>query len=72
MQFLGKFAGTVPLSKEQWLITVSIGFVSLFIAVVVKLIPVPKNQTVCGSSSHGESESPQANGYQVIPSEPEI
>lgn len=71
VQFLGKFAGTVPLSKEQWLITVSIGFVSLFVAVLIKFIPVPKeDQTVGGSSSPGESESPQANGYQVIPSEP--
>jgi Ca2+-transporting ATPase len=43
VQFLGKFANTVPLTKEQWLITVSIGFVSLPIAALVKLIPVPEN-----------------------------
>jgi len=43
VQFLGKFANTVPLTKEQWLITVSIGFVSLPIAALVKFIPVPKN-----------------------------
>jgi Ca2+-transporting ATPase len=43
VQFLGKFANTVPLTKEQWLITVSIGFVSLPIAALVKSIPVPEN-----------------------------
>jgi Ca2+-transporting ATPase len=42
VQFLGKFANTVPLTKEQWLITVSIGFVSLPIAALIKLIPVPE------------------------------
>jgi Ca2+-transporting ATPase len=46
VQFLGKFANTVPLTKEQWLITVSIGFVSLPIAALVKLIPVPENVTL--------------------------
>ncbi len=49
VQFLGKFAHTVPLSKEQWLITVSIGFMSLPIAAIVKLIPVPESSS--GASS---------------------
>lgn len=42
VEFLGKFAGTVPLNVNQWIITVGIGFVSLFVAVIVKFIPVPK------------------------------
>jgi Ca2+-transporting ATPase len=42
VEFLGKFASTVPLTKEQWLVTVSIGFMSLPIGAIVKLIPVPK------------------------------
>jgi len=42
VQVLGKFAGTVPLNQEQWLITVGIGFVSLFVAVIVKFIPTPQ------------------------------
>jgi len=58
VQFLGKFANTVPLTKEQWLMTVSIGFVSLPIAALVKLIPVPKNFTLVSvresSNSGGE------------------
>eukprot|EP00249_Psilotum_nudum_P020710 c27815_g1_i1 orf=255-3401(+) len=41
VEFLGKLANTVPLSKEQWLISVLIGFCSLFVAFIVKLIPVP-------------------------------
>lgn len=58
VQFLGKFANTVPLTKEQWLMTVSIGFVSLPIAALVKLIPVPQNFTLVSvqesSNSGGE------------------
>ncbi|KAM1877664.1 hypothetical protein ACFX14_039734 [Malus domestica] len=40
VEFLGKFAQTVPLSWELWLTSVLIGAVSLLVAVVVKFIPV--------------------------------
>lgn len=60
VQFLGKFSGTTPLNKEQWMITVGIGFVSLFVAVIVKLIPLPKAPMF----------SSPPRGYQQIPSEP--
>ena len=40
VEFLGKFAQTVPLSWELWLTSVLIGAVSLLVAVVLKFIPV--------------------------------
>jgi cytochrome c biogenesis protein CcdA len=58
VQFLGKFANTVPLNKEQWLITVFIGFMSLPIAAIVKLIPVPKKKRVSD-----ETQPLLANGH---------
>eukprot|EP00250_Pteridium_aquilinum_P007109 c16899_g1_i1 orf=599-3622(-) len=41
VEFLGAFASTVPLSAELWGISIFLGFCSLFVAMVVKLIPVP-------------------------------
>ena len=67
---MGKYAGTVPLNKEQWLITVGIGFVSLFIAVIVKLIPTPEAPMFGGDSRTNNPDYIQVNGYQVVPSEP--
>lgn len=60
VQFLGKFANTVPLNKEQWLITVFIGFLSLPIAAIVKLIPVPKKKRVSP-----ETQPLLANGHDL-------
>ncbi|CAN7011596.1 unnamed protein product [Brassica rapa subsp. trilocularis] len=40
--FLGEFAHTVPLSWQLWLASIVIGLVSWPLAVVGKLIPVPK------------------------------
>ncbi|KAI5070304.1 hypothetical protein GOP47_0014647 [Adiantum capillus-veneris] len=42
VQFLNKFASTVKLSWQYWLISIAIGFVSWPIAFLVKFIPVPK------------------------------
>lgn len=42
VEFLGKFAKTVPLTWNLWLIAVGIGIVSWPLAVLGKLIPVPK------------------------------
>lgn len=69
VQFLGKFAGTVPLNKEQWMITVGIGSISLFVAVIVKFIPVPK-APMFGGTSRSDPDYIDVNGYQVVPSEP--
>ena len=40
VQFLGDFANTTPLTSNQWLTTILIGFLSMPIAVVIKMIPV--------------------------------
>ncbi|XP_022753448.1 calcium-transporting ATPase 10, plasma membrane-type isoform X2 [Durio zibethinus] len=42
VEFLGKFAKTVQLNWELWLISIAIGFVSWPLAFLGKLIPVPK------------------------------
>ncbi|KAI6689764.1 hypothetical protein NL676_026592 [Syzygium grande] len=42
VEFLGKFAKTVKLSWNMWLVAVGIGIVSWPLAVLGKLIPVPK------------------------------
>ncbi|KAL5549596.1 hypothetical protein UlMin_004827 [Ulmus minor] len=42
IQFLGKFTTTVKLNWKHWLISVVIGFISWPLAVLGKLIPVPK------------------------------
>ncbi|XP_035539232.1 calcium-transporting ATPase 9, plasma membrane-type-like isoform X1 [Juglans regia] len=42
IEFLGKFTSTVKLSGKQWLITIGIGLVSWPLAMVGKLIPVPR------------------------------
>ncbi|XP_073158558.1 calcium-transporting ATPase 10, plasma membrane-type-like [Henckelia pumila] len=40
--FLGKFASTIRLSWQLWLVSIAIGFVSWPLAIVGKLIPVPE------------------------------
>ncbi|KAI4335340.1 hypothetical protein L6164_013994 [Bauhinia variegata] len=42
IEFLGKFTSTVRLNWKQWIICVVIGFISWPLAVLGKLIPVPK------------------------------
>ncbi|MED6216509.1 Calcium-transporting ATPase 10, plasma membrane-type [Stylosanthes scabra] len=44
IELLGKFTKTVKLTWQQWLICVIIGFISWPLAVIGKLIPVPKKQ----------------------------
>lgn len=58
VEFLGKFAETVPLNLKLWLISVGIGSGSLVLAAVVKLIPVPSPRRV----SEQSDESHQTNG----------
>ncbi|KAG5609411.1 hypothetical protein H5410_020692 [Solanum commersonii] len=58
VEFLGTFASTTPLSWQLWLLSVSIGAVSLIVAVILKLIPV---------------ETPkQHDGYDPLPGGPEL
>ncbi|CAA0816574.1 Putative calcium-transporting ATPase 11- plasma membrane-type [Striga hermonthica] len=63
VQFLGKFANTVPLSRELWLVSVSIGAASLVVGTVLKWLPVSmKNTRVI---THHD-------GYEPLPSGPEL
>lgn len=40
VQFLGDFANTIPLSSSHWFVCIFLGFLSMPIAAMVKLIPV--------------------------------
>lgn len=40
IQFLGDFANTIPLTFKQWIACISIGFIGMPIAAIVKMIPV--------------------------------
>lgn len=57
--FLGKFASTTPLTLQQWGITVGIGAVSMIVAVIVKVIPVPEEKIVTGFSQANGSSHPE-------------
>jgi Ca2+-transporting ATPase len=60
VEFLGTFASTVPLSWQMWLLCIVIGAVSMPIAVVLKCIPV-------------ERENPKHHdGYDALPSGPDL
>lgn len=43
IEFLGTFANTTPLSLQQWLVSVLLGFLGMPIAAALKLIPVGSN-----------------------------
>lgn len=45
VEFLGKFASTIPLTLREWGLCILIGFFSMPIAVLVKYIPVNKETT---------------------------
>lgn len=40
IQFLGDFANTTPLTLNQWIACIFIGFIGMPIAAIVKMIPV--------------------------------
>nr|GMC54333.1 calcium-transporting ATPase 1, chloroplastic [Ipomoea batatas] len=40
VEFLGTFANTIPLTKQQWFASVAIGFLSMPVAAAIKMIPV--------------------------------
>ncbi|CAD6268967.1 unnamed protein product [Miscanthus lutarioriparius] len=60
IEFLGTFASTVPLSWQLWLVSISLGSISLIVGVILKCIPV---------KSDGIRASP--NGYAPLPSGPD-
>ncbi|XP_068662451.1 putative calcium-transporting ATPase 11, plasma membrane-type [Aristolochia californica] len=59
VQFLGTFANTVPLSWQLWLLSIGIGFLSMFVAIGLKFIPV-------------EAVKQSHDGYEPLPSGPEL
>lgn len=40
VEFLGTFANTTPLTKQQWFLSVSLGFLGMPIAAALKMVPV--------------------------------
>ncbi|XVE98924.1 hypothetical protein REPUB_Repub03eG0150700 [Reevesia pubescens] len=62
VEFLGKFAKTVQLNWKLWLVSIAIGFVGWPLALLGKLIPVPKtpvsklfSRMFCGGSNRSKS-----------------
>ncbi|XP_051144239.1 putative calcium-transporting ATPase 11, plasma membrane-type [Andrographis paniculata] len=60
VELLGKFASTVPLSRELWAVSVLTGAVSLIIGVVLKCVPVSMWKT----RTH--------DGYEALASGPDL
>lgn len=46
VQFLGTFACTVPLNLKLWLFSVLVGSTSMFIATLLKCIPVKRDVSI--------------------------
>lgn len=61
VEFLCKFAGTVPLSGKLWVVSVLIGAIGLVVGAVLKCIPVPNIEI----SKHHD-------GYEPLPSGPDL
>ncbi|KAE8673598.1 Calcium-transporting ATPase 8, plasma membrane-type [Hibiscus syriacus] len=72
VEFLGKFAKTVQLSWQLWLVSIAIGFISWPLALIGKFIPVPetsvskyfsrmfkcrRNENLSGSQKHDDSKA---------------
>ncbi|KAL9142448.1 hypothetical protein ABFS82_14G170200 [Erythranthe guttata] len=63
VQFLGKFADTVPLSRDLWLVSILIGSVSLIVGTVLKFIPV---------STKSSRVFEHHDGYEPLPTGPDL
>ncbi|KAL8459955.1 hypothetical protein ACS0TY_031744 [Phlomoides rotata] len=61
VEFLGTFAGTVPLSWQLWLLSVLLGAFSIPVAVVLKCIPVKR-----------KADDAQHDGYDLLPTGPQL
>ncbi|KAL0456121.1 UNVERIFIED_CONTAM: putative calcium-transporting ATPase 11, plasma membrane-type [Sesamum latifolium] len=64
VEFLGKFADTVPLSRELWMVSVLVGSVSLVVGAVLKCIPVYMGKNTRTVKHH--------DGYEPLPSGPDL
>ncbi|KAK3223898.1 hypothetical protein Dsin_010923 [Dipteronia sinensis] len=63
VEFLGTFAGTVPLCWDLWLSSVLIGAAGLLVAVFLKCIPVETGQEAVTAKHH--------DGYEPLPTGPD-
>ncbi|GFP84283.1 putative calcium-transporting ATPase 11 plasma membrane-type [Phtheirospermum japonicum] len=63
VEYLGKFADTVPLCKELWLVSILIGFTGLVVGTVLKCIPVSM-KSIWTVKHH--------DGYEPLPTGPEL
>ncbi|KZV57852.1 calcium-transporting ATPase 11, plasma membrane-type-like [Dorcoceras hygrometricum] len=63
VEFLGTFAGTVPLNWQLWLLSVLLGAVSMPIGVLLKCIPVDRKTNIAPR---------QHDGYDPLPNGPDI
>ncbi|XP_028766665.1 calcium-transporting ATPase 4, plasma membrane-type-like [Neltuma alba] len=61
VEFLGKFASTVPLSWKLWLLSIVIGAISMPISAIVKCIPIERDAIIF---QHHD-------GYEQLPSDPQ-
>lgn len=64
VEFLGTFAGTVPLSWKFWLLSVLMGAVSLLVGVILKCIPAQGSPEAAAAANH--------DGYEQLPSGPDM
>ncbi|KAL5224274.1 hypothetical protein ABZP36_010913 [Zizania latifolia] len=62
IEFLGTFAGTVPLDWQLWLLSIGLGSISLIVGVILKCIPVVSGE----NSATPNGYSPLANGPDDI------
>lgn len=68
VEFLGTFASTVPLSVKHWAISVGLGFCSLFVALVVKFIPVPSKPLIeFFHIGFTQANTDLKDGYEKLP-----
>lgn len=61
VEFLGTFAGTVPLSWQLWVLSILLGAIGIPVAVVLKCIPV---KTKVNDAQH--------DGYDLLPTGPQL
>ena len=64
VEFLNKFASTVALSWQHWLLCVVIGFLSWPIALLGKMIPVPKKPLFRGQLRLWKASSHKGNAVE--------
>ncbi|KAJ4767417.1 Calcium-transporting ATPase [Rhynchospora pubera] len=69
VQYLGEFANTIPLSSSQWFVCIFLGFLSMPIAALVKLIPV-SSVAQKSSTSGSQTRQVQPRHFTHLPEDP--